>query len=119
MTARTLGWCGSLGLLMLGCAYQDVRLSYPELASIERPIMVLGEVAADAHAYSGEIALGRALRALADQAKALGADDVADVRTSVDTRLGLLCVLAIPACHAEAHGKAIRYSQGLKQGGDR
>jgi len=103
-----------LALVSAGCSYQDRRLSYPSLASVERPFLPLGEVRGAASAYSAEVAVGQALREMDDQARALEADDIGDVRVSVDTTLGLLRLVGIPTCHAEVHGMAVRYGKKLE-----
>jgi hypothetical protein len=103
-----------LALVAAGCSYQDRRLSYPSLAALERPFLRLGEVRGAASAYSAEVAVGQALLQMDDQARALEADDIGDVRVSVDTTLGLLRLVGIPTCHAEVHGMAVRYGKKLE-----
>jgi hypothetical protein len=100
--------------LLTGCSYDGARLSYPSLGSLERPFLPIAEVRGAASAFSAEVAIGEALLEMDEHARALQADDVGDVRVSVDTSLGLLRVIGIPACHAEVRGTAVRYGKKVE-----
>src|SRR5262245_60840807 len=73
-------WLVGLALALiastLGCAYEDRRVSYPSLASLERPFLPVGEVRGAASAYSAEVAIGKALLQMDEHARELQADDV-------------------------------------------
>lgn len=96
------------GAFLFGCSYPLTNVSVSS-KSITKPHTVLGSVQASDWSYAGfaDVAKGNALAELHKKARAMGADEVVDVKVANNCWWALIIIF--PTCQSEAVGTAIKY----------